>query len=117
MLAGHGTVNGIRILSPQRIDLLRACQTNGIPSLGPPTRLGLGYQLGGAAEEGADIAMGAGGGEFGHGGNGGSLGFADPVRKLGFGLTKNLMNYRDDRQQAAYRVAEAIRLHLDSGQK
>ena len=117
MLAGHGTVNGIRVLSSERVDLIRTCQTTGIPSLGPPTRLGLGYQLGGAAEVGGDIAMGTGGGEFGHGGNGGSLGFADPGRKLGFGLTKNLMKYEDDAMQAAYRVAEAIRLHLDSSQK
>ncbi len=96
---------------------MRTCQTTGIPSLGPPTRLGLGYHLRDAATAGGDMAMGAGGGEFGHGGNGGSLGFADPVRKLGFGLTKNLMNYGDDMQQAADRVAEAIRLHLDSGRQ
>ena len=60
-------------------------------------------------------AMGRWGGPFGHTGNGGSLGFAGPERKLGFGLTKNLMKAVDDpAQEAAYLVAEAIRQHLDA---
>jgi CubicO group peptidase (beta-lactamase class C family) len=58
--------------------------------------------------------MGTGGGEFGHGGNGGSLGFADPERRFAFGLTKNLMKLNPDARKAtAYRVAELIRNHLD----
>jgi CubicO group peptidase (beta-lactamase class C family) len=117
MLAGHGSVNGIRLLSPERVDLIRACQTESIEGLfGEPSRFGLGYGLGGDVAQGAAIAMGRTGGEFGHGGNGGSLGFADPVRKLGFGLTKNLMNYPDDpAQSTAYKVAETIRVYLDGG--
>lgn len=111
MLAGHGMVNGIRLLSPQRIDLIRTCQTSGIPGfLGGVSRFGLGYGLGGDMAEGADIDMGRSGGEFGHGGNGGSLGFADPARKFSFGLTKNLMRYWDVPQKStAYRVAETLR--------
>ena len=114
MLAGHGIVNGLRLLSPQRIDLIRTCQTGGIPGfLGGVSRFGLGYGLGGDMAEGADIAMGRSGGEFGHGGNGGSLGFADPARKFSFGLTKNLMRYWDTPQKStAYRVAETLRAHL-----
>lgn len=114
MLAGHGMVNGLRLLSPQRIDLIRTCQTCGIPGfLGGVSRFGLGYGLGGDMAEGADIAMGRSGGEFGHGGNGGSLGFADPAHKFSFGLTKNLMRYWDAPQKStAYRVAEAIRSQL-----
>lgn len=115
LLAGHGMVNGVRLLSPERVDLIRTCQTAGVEGLfGGPSRFGLGYGLGGNAAEGADIAMGSSGGEFGHGGNGGSLGFADPARKLSFGLTKNLMKYGDDpKKSTAYQVAEAIRTHLD----
>lgn len=115
LLAGHGMVNGIRLLSPERIDLMRACQTQGIEGLfGGASRFGLGYGLGGVAAEGADIAMGGSGGEFGHGGNGGSLGFADPARNVSFGLTKNLMKYWDNpKKSTAYRVAEAIRSYLD----
>ena len=116
MLAGYGTLDGVRILSPERIDLIRACQTTGVEGLfGTPSRFGLGYGLGGALAEGGDIATGHTGGEFGHGGYGGSLGFADPARKLSFGLTKNLMKAWDAPQQStAYRVAEAIRQHLDT---
>jgi len=58
--------------------------------------------------------MGRTGGEFGHGGNGGSLGFVDPAHQLSFGLTKNLMSTTPDpRQTTAYRIAEAIREELD----
>jgi len=115
LLAGHGMVDGVRLLSQARIDLIRACQTTGIEGfMGGSSRFGLGYGLGGALAEGADIAMGSTGGEFGHGGNGGSLGFADPARKLSFGLTKNLMKYgTDPRQSTAYKVAEVIRQQLD----
>lgn len=115
MLASDGQLDGVRILSPARIDIIRTCQTEHIAGLfGTPSRFGLGYGLGGAAQEGADVAMGQGGGEFGHGGNGGSLGFADPARKLSFGLTKNLMTYgADPTQSTAYKVAATIRAHID----
>lgn len=115
MLAGYGMVDDIRILSPTRIELMRTCQTTGIEGLfGAPTCFGLGYGLGGTLDQGADIAMGSTGGEFGHGGYGGSLGFADPARNLSFGLTKNLMKAWDAPQKStAYRVAEAIRQHVD----
>jgi CubicO group peptidase (beta-lactamase class C family) len=100
----------VHLLSPARIDLIRACQTSSIEGfMGGSSRFGLGYGLGGALAEFADIAMGSSGGEFGHGGNGGSLGFADPARKLSFGLTKNLMKYRaDPRQSTAYKVTEVM---------
>ena len=57
--------------------------------------------------------MGRGGSEFGHAGNGGSLGFADPVRKLSFGLTKNRMRWPEPTEETAYLVAETIRAYLD----
>ena len=59
------------------------------------------------------IAMGRGGSEFGHAGNGGSLGFADPVRKLSFGLTKNRMRWPEPTEDTSYLVAETIRAYLD----
>ena len=116
MLACHGRLDGVRILSAERVDLIRALQTDAHDeTFGRPARKGLGYILGGDAETGGMTAMGHTGGEFGHPGNGGSLGFADPARKLGFGLTKNLMaSVADPEQAVAYRVAEAIRHHLDS---
>jgi CubicO group peptidase (beta-lactamase class C family) len=52
-------------------------------------------------------------GAFGHGGNGGSYGYADPEQRLAFGLTKNLMRSGTVTQETvAYQVAEAIRAAL-----
>lgn len=114
MLAGHGQLDGVRILSPERIDVIRALQTDAIDEVFTgPARKGLGYFLGGETSTAGDMSMGRTGREFGHGGNGGSLGFADPERKLAFGLTKTLMKaVADPQQSAAYRVAEAIRAAL-----
>jgi CubicO group peptidase (beta-lactamase class C family) len=114
-LACHGILDGTRILSAERIDAVRTLQTDARDEVyGGRARRGLGYQLGGPVRRGADVAMGKGGGEFGHGGNGGSLGFTDPVRRLGFGLTKNLMQINmEPKKSAAYLVADTIRQHLD----
>lgn len=51
-----------------------------------PTRFSLGYML---PQEGAEIGKGAT--SFGHPGAGGSIGFADPERQLGFGYVMNRM--------------------------
>ncbi|MEZ4869366.1 MAG: serine hydrolase domain-containing protein [Caldilineaceae bacterium] len=117
LLAGHGTLNGVRLLSPERIDLMRTCQTAGLAGFfGGVACFGLGYGLGGDPAQGASPAMGSTGGEFGHGGYGGSLGFADPARKLSFGLTKNLMKEESDpKKSTAYQVATAIREQVDAG--
>lgn len=118
MLAGSGEVNGVRLLSPERIDLMRSPQTAGMEGFwGGVAYFGLGYGLGGDPALGADLAMGSSGGEFGHGGYGGSLGFANPARKLSFGLAKNLMKQvSDPKESTAYKVASLIREMVDTGQ-
>jgi CubicO group peptidase (beta-lactamase class C family) len=117
MLAGYGELEGVRILSPERIDTMRALQTDAEDQvLGRRVRKGLGYFLGGDPEMGGVLAMGRSGGEFGHPGLGGSLGYADPARKLALGLTKNYLRTTvEPDHAAAYLVAEAIRQHLDEG--
>jgi CubicO group peptidase (beta-lactamase class C family) len=116
MLACGGTLEGARMLGPERIEIARTPRPIVWDEVfGGPGRFGLGYALGGDPALGGDIAMGTDEGAFGHGGNGGSLGFADPARRLSFGLTKNLMRaVPDPTQAAAFRVAEAIRTYVDS---
>jgi CubicO group peptidase (beta-lactamase class C family) len=114
MLAGHGELEGVRILSPERIDIIRALQTDANDEMFQAReRKGLGYFLGGSEDEGGNITTGPNGGAFGHAGNGGSIGFADPERRLAFGLTKNLMRSGAVTQKTvAFQVAEAIRVAL-----
>jgi hypothetical protein len=69
--------------------------------------------LGGTEAEGGAVAMGMSGKEFGHSGNGGSLGFADPEHRFAFGITKNLMKALPDaRKTTAYLLAATIRAYL-----
>lgn len=114
MLAQEGVLDGVRFLSAEQCSLIRALQTDAPDARsGARRRRGLGYALGGEPEHGGDSAMGHGGREFGHAGNGGSLGFADPVRKLSFGLTKNRMRWPEPTEEPAYLVAETIRAYLE----
>ncbi|RIK43699.1 MAG: EstA family serine hydrolase [Chloroflexi bacterium] len=115
MLAGFGALDGARILSPERVELIRALQTDANDKvLGGPIRKGLGYFLGGDVDKGGHATIGRSDGAFGHAGNGGSIGFADPERKLALGLTKNYMRAVPAGQQStAYLVAELVRGHLD----
>ena len=107
-------MHGVRILSAEHCTVIRTVQTDAPDARhGGRRRRALGYALGGAPEHGGDSAMGRGGSAFGHGGNGGSLGFADPVRKLSFGLTKNRMRWPEPTEETAYLVAETIRAYLD----
>lgn len=119
MLASGGSLDGVRILSPARVELIRALQTADHDEvLAGPVRKGMGYFLGGEATQGGNAVMGPAGGVFGHGGNGGSMGFADPERKLALGLTKNYMRALPEGQPGvAYRAAELVRTHLDAGHR
>jgi CubicO group peptidase (beta-lactamase class C family) len=111
MLAGHGVLDGTRILSEARVNLIRTLQTDAPDEVyGVRISKALGYFLGGDANQEWSRAMGRSGKEFGHPGLGGSTGFADPENGLGFGFTKNLMKADD---KTARTVAEAIREHLN----
>jgi CubicO group peptidase (beta-lactamase class C family) len=114
MLAGFGELDGVRILSPERVEMMRTLQTDDLDIVADSRiRKGMGYFLGGAEADGGAIAIGPSGKEFGHSGNGGSLGFADPERNFSFGLTKNLMRAMPDAAQSTpYLLAELIRKQL-----
>jgi CubicO group peptidase (beta-lactamase class C family) len=116
LLAQGGDLDGARLFSPERIDQMRAVQTAARDEVFQAVhRKALGYMVGGEERVGGKRAMGASAHAFGHDGLGGSLGFADPERRLAFGLTKNLLkaNVPWD-QAAAFRAAEALRAALDA---
>jgi CubicO group peptidase (beta-lactamase class C family) len=117
MLANGGELDGVRILSPGRIDRMREMQTDDHDIvIDRRIRKSMGYFLGGDDSVGGVPAMGPTGHEFGHPGLGGSLGFADPERKLAFGLTKTLLKViPDPRDAIAYRAAEVVREQLSAG--
>jgi CubicO group peptidase (beta-lactamase class C family) len=86
-LAVGGELDGVRVLSPAEIE---KCHTE--QSFGPDavlmiqTRFGLGFMLGQPG-----WPLGPSPRVFGHPGAGGSIGFADPDAKVGFGYTMNQM--------------------------
>ncbi|MCL4861628.1 MAG: beta-lactamase family protein [Caldilineaceae bacterium] len=116
MLANDGSLDGVCILSPGRVDLIRALQTDEHDEVfGGPACKGMGYFLGGDPARGGNATMGPAEGAFGHGGNGGSMGFADPERRLVLGLTKNYMRAPVEGQPGvAQLVADLVRGYLDA---
>lgn len=87
-LARGGELDGVRVLTQAQIEQARTEQSNGPDAVlyGLPTRYGLGFRLTQPA-----APYGPNPHTFGHTGAGGSLGFADPVAKVGFAYTMNQM--------------------------
>ena len=84
-LAGDGRVHGVHILAPDIIRLASTEQVYGDDLvLQRPTRFGLGFQL-----PQPERRLGPSARAFGHFGAGGSLGFADPDRRVSFGYAMN----------------------------
>jgi len=83
-LANGGELDGVMLMSPERVETIAAVAFDGIDeSFGQPILRGLGYVLG---EPGKPMGVS---GAFGHKGSGGSIGFADPQRRFAFALAKN----------------------------
>jgi CubicO group peptidase (beta-lactamase class C family) len=87
-LARGGELDGVRVLSAQAIEDANTEQVSGPDAvLGPlQTRFGLGFML-----TQPMIPFGPNPRSFGHPGAGGSIAFADPDTKLGFGYVMNQM--------------------------
>ncbi len=87
-LACGGALNGVRVLSLASIGRALAEQAVGPDGVLPLyTRFGLGFMLSTPTEP-----MGPNPRTFGHGGMGGSMAFADPEARIGFGYTMNEMH-------------------------
>jgi CubicO group peptidase (beta-lactamase class C family) len=83
-----GGVAGVELLPPHRVCEAATLQTPArIPEGAAPQRRGLGYALGGESSP-----MGSRASAFGHGGYGGSIGFADPEFRLAVGFTRNFFS-------------------------
>lgn len=98
-IASGGSVDGYRVLQPETIARANTIEADGDDAiLGRPNRFGLGFQL---TIPGVR-PLGPGARAFGHYGNGGVLGFADPDANIGFGFVCNRAgrSWRDPRNIA-----------------
>ena len=87
-LANGGALNGFRVLSQASINRALEEQSDGPDAVLPlHTRFGLGFMRSTPQER-----LGPNPRSFGHGGMGGSMAFADPEARLGFGYVMNEMH-------------------------
>jgi CubicO group peptidase (beta-lactamase class C family) len=106
-LIGDG-VDGVRLISPERRAVATAVEVDGIDaSSGLAGCFALGYGLGGP-----DSNQGPRRSAFGHGGHGGSQGFADPDYDLAIGLTKNHLTVTVPRDSSTWSIVHQIRQEL-----
>ncbi len=105
-LACGGQVDGVRVLHPESIARARTEQANGpdVVLFDWPTRFGLGFAL---PPEGAGFGS-ASATAFGHPGDGGSIGFADPDAHVGFGYVVNQLQAGMPPDPRAVRLIEAL---------
>jgi CubicO group peptidase (beta-lactamase class C family) len=115
---GHGTARALAtlygraalgdgaVISRAAIERCRGEQSRGDDLvLGVPTRFGLGFMLRQDSHAGGRCL---GAGAFGHPGAGGSLAFADPEQRLGFGYVMNRMGPRILLDDRAIALVEAM---------
>ena len=104
-LACGGDLDGVHVLSRESIARLATEQSHG-PDLvlQVTTRFGLGVML---SQDQPDARFGSASG-FGHPGAGGSVGFADPSRRIGFGYVMNRMGPKILLDPRAVALIEAV---------
>lgn len=103
-LANGGEIDGLRLISPEGIEAAIREEV-GIDqidlALGVPTRRGRGYILNAGGMYGPNPDA------FGHGGAGGSWGFADPKANIGIGYAMNQMQADPQAVPRSYRLMKA----------
>lgn len=100
-LARGGELDGVRLMSPEAVARAAALQVRSKDAvLGMETSRSLGFMLP-IAEQGDPRGPEA----FGHGGMGGSVGFADPAHRMGFGYAMNQMGGAVDTRWRALAAA------------
>ena len=109
-VARGGEMDGVRLFSPETAQLLGTEQHDQIEVRAKRRyRQGLGVTLSG----GTIMNYGPNPNAFGHGGVGGSIGFADPDAKMGFGYAMNNMNGTPDQGARCRRLIAAAYKSLD----
>lgn len=102
ILACGGEQNGIRLMRQDTIENIYVEQSMGENQVTMgPMRIGLGFML-----PMEDNRYGRGPRSFGHPGAGGSMGFADPDARIGFGYVMNQMGSQPDMRAAS--LVEAL---------
>lgn len=92
-----GIIDGVRLLDSSTAAAAAIAQVEGPDAvLGVPMAFGLGYMVG------SSMPPEAGPHAFGHPGAGGSLAFADPDARLGFGYVTNRMRLEPDDPRARH---------------
>lgn len=108
-LANGGAIDGVRLVSPERIALMSAIQVDSPDRvLMMPMRKSIGYFNGGKMM-GMHGATGPRETAFGHPGAGGSIAFADPEAGLSVGITINKMLSTLTAEGPVYELCELIR--------
>jgi CubicO group peptidase (beta-lactamase class C family) len=111
-LANGGTIDGVRLVSPERIPLMQRIDTemqDRVLMMEIPK--GGGYMFGGA-RGGVTGVFGPRRTAFGHSGAGGSTAFADPEVGLGVAVTLNKMQMSLQAEGPTFEIAELIRASL-----
>lgn len=123
VLAEGGELDGVRILSPERLVQATQLHTDAydevmgpVPGSTQPIRKALGYFLGGPCKPSNNYraALGESQFTFGNPGAGGMIAFADPQQRFSFAFLKNFMPAGGSTEpDSAYKVAQAVRAELN----
>jgi len=105
MMANGGELDGVQIISQNGINMATKEEVDGSRNnlvTGRPMRFARGFGLNTESHYGSNPNA------FGHAGAGGSLGFADPEAKVGFGYAMNQMQVNPDDELRSSNLVSAL---------